>query len=69
MPLPDLVKIVRKNISKRQRNAMANGVVCLKGGDIAAEIAPFAKYVEVSELRDWTPDAWYEEKHLIYLPL
>ena len=27
MPLPDLVKIVRKNISKTQRNAMTNGVI------------------------------------------
>ena len=29
MPLPDLVKIVRKNISNKQRNAALNGVYCL----------------------------------------
>ena len=69
MPLPDLVKIVRKNISKHQRNAIANGIICLKGGDITAETAPFGKYVEVSGLSQWTTNEWYKEKHLIYLPL
>ena len=37
MPLPDLLKIVRKNIAKEQRNAIPNGVICLKGGDLQAE--------------------------------
>ena len=37
MPLPDLVKLMRKNISKTQQNALPNGVICLKGGDLQAE--------------------------------
>ena len=34
MPLPDLMKIVKKNISKTQKNALPNGIICLKGGDL-----------------------------------
>ena len=34
MPLPDLVKIVRKNIARPQKNALPNGILCLKGGDL-----------------------------------
>ena len=47
MPLPDLVKIVRKNISKTQRNATPNGIICLKGGELQAELQPFRNVVKV----------------------
>ncbi|MCD8285466.1 MAG: 16S rRNA (guanine(527)-N(7))-methyltransferase RsmG, partial [Prevotellaceae bacterium] len=40
MPIPDLVRLVRKNISPKSRNATPNGVVCLKGGDLQAETRP-----------------------------
>ena len=43
MPLPDLERIVRKNISTKQRNAMPNGIICLKGGNVEGEIQPFRK--------------------------
>ena len=69
MPLPDLVKIVRKNVSNRQRNAIANGIITLKGGEIDNEIAPFRKYAEIEELSTWTDNDWFKEKHLIYLPI
>ncbi len=69
MPLPDLVKIVRKNISKKQRNAMGNGLFCLKGGDLQAEIQPFKNVVEVSAISNWFEEEWFKEKNVIYLPL
>ena len=69
MPLPDLVKIVRKNISKRQQNALPNGVICLKGGDLQNEIAPFRNIVMSTELSSWFSEEWFKEKYCIYLPL
>lgn len=69
MPLPDLVKIVRKNIAREQRNALPNGVIVLKGGDVQAETAPFRRIAQVSELSDWFAEEWFREKHCIYVPL
>jgi len=69
MPLPDLVKIVRKNISRTQRNALPNGIICLKGGDVQSEIQPFRKIAEVSEVSQWFSEEWFKEKHCIYIPL
>lgn len=69
MPLPDLVKIVRKNISKTQRNAMMNGVICLKGGNVEAEVQPYRRIVEVSDISQWFTEEWFREKNVIYLPL
>ena len=69
MPLPDMLKIVKKNISKRQHNAMGNGVFCLKGGHIDTEIQAFKRIVEVSPISDWFKEEWFKEKYLIYLPI
>ena len=69
MPLPDLVKLVRKNMSKTQRNAMPNGVICLKGGNIESEIQSFRKLAETAQLSQWFEEEWFKEKYCIYLPL
>ena len=69
MPLPDLERIVRKNISTKQRNAMPNGIICLKGGNVEGEIQPFCKYAEVSEISQWFDEEWFKEKYVIYLPI
>ena len=69
MPLPDLVKIVRKNIAKTQQNALPNGVICLKGGDLQAELRPFYKIVETTNISTFFKEEWFKEKHVIYLPL
>lgn len=69
MPLPDLVKIVRKNISKTNKNAFANGIFCLKGGELQAEIHPFKKVVEATPVSSWFEEEWFKGKNVIYLPL
>ena len=70
MPLPDLVKIVRKNISKQQHNALPNGIICLKGGDLQAETRPFKQIVETTDISTFFDEAWFKErKYVIYLPI
>ena len=69
MPLPDLVKIVRKNISKKQQNATPNGIVCLKGGNLEAEVQPFRNIVEVTPVSNWFEEEWFKEKNVVYLPI
>jgi len=69
MPLPDLAKIVRKNILKAQRNAMPNGIICLKGGDLQAETKPFRRIVQTLELTSFFKEEWFKGKYCIYLPM
>ena len=69
MPLPDMVKIVKKNVSKEQHNAMPNGIFCLKGGDLQSEIHPFRNIVEQTDLTSFFTEEWFKEKHLVYLPV
>ena len=44
MPLDELVKLVKKNISPKQQNALPNGLICLKGGELQHEILPFKSF-------------------------
>ena len=70
MPLPDLVKLMRKNISKQQHNALPNGILCLKGGDLTEELKPYINVVEEITLDTFFDEDWFkEEKKLIYLPI
>ena len=62
MNASDLVKLVRKNISREQRNALPNGLICLKGGDVTEEMAPFANCSEVWNLSQYFDDAFFETK-------
>jgi len=69
MPLGDLVKIVRKNISSVQKNSLPNGVICLKGGELEGEIQPFKKYAEVDELKNFFDEDFFLTKKVVYVPL
>jgi 16S rRNA (guanine527-N7)-methyltransferase len=68
MPLPDLVKIVQKNLSKKQQNALPNGILCLKGGDLQAETRPFKHIVQTTDISSFFDEEWFKEKYVIYLP-
>lgn len=68
MPLPDLVKLTRKNILRTQRNALPNGWLILKGGDLRDELKPFRHIAEVTPINGFFADEWFEEKYVIYLP-
>lgn len=68
MALPDLAKIVRKNVSKKQQNSIPNGIICLKGGNVQAETHPFKNIVNKTELVTLFKEEWFKEKNLIYLP-
>ena len=68
MPLPDLMKIVKKNIRKTpQHNSLPNGVIVLKGGDLQEELKPYRNIVDKTELTNWFDEEWFKEKYLIYL--
>lgn len=69
MQLPDLIKLVTKNVGKIQRNSMPNGLLCLKGGDVTAEIHPFKNIAETTDISLMFDEEWFKKKYLIYVPL
>lgn len=66
MPLSDMVKIVRKNISPKMTNARPNGMISLKGGQLAGEIKPLGKHVETISISKYFEEDWFKEKYIVY---
>ena len=69
MSLHDLVRLSSKNIATTQQNALPNGIICLKGGDLQAEIQPYKNIVSVYNLSDFFEEDYFSTKKAIYLPI
>lgn len=67
--LPEFVGWVRKNISPVQQNAVPNGIIYLKGGNLEGEIRPFRKTAFVQNLSDYFDEEFFETKKLVHVPL
>ena len=68
MPLFDLVRAAQKNVSRKRQNAIANGFICFKGGDLAEEIKPFKNHSIEYPLSDYFEEEFFKTKKLIFLP-
>ena len=69
MSMSDLVKLCCKNIAKRQQNAIPNGVIALKGGELQHEIAPFKKIAVVYNLSDFFDEEYFKTKKGVFVPV
>ena len=69
MPFPDLVKLVRRFISRTNGNAIPNGLLCLKGGDLEHELSRFKNEVLVDNLSGYFREEFFKTKKIVYLPL
>jgi 16S rRNA (guanine527-N7)-methyltransferase len=56
-------------MSKKQINALPNGLICLKGGDLKEELKGLSKDIELYDLKQWFSDDFFETKKLVYVPL
>ena len=69
MPLGDLIKLVQKNISKKHKNVLPNGLICLKGGELHHEILPYKNIAELYEVSDYFKEEFFKTKKAVYVPL
>ncbi len=71
MPADALVKIARRIVaSDEQLNALPNGVIMLKGGDLTQELSPFRQICSTEEIIHYFPDnPYFDSKKVIHIPL
>ncbi|MEP6464704.1 MAG: 16S rRNA (guanine(527)-N(7))-methyltransferase RsmG [Parafilimonas sp.] len=66
-PLKELWKWSKPLINKKSSNDFANGLICLKGGDLALEISESGlrpNQITISEIFN---DDYFNEKYLLYI--
>lgn len=66
---PTLIKISKKNISSIQRNALPNGLITLKGGDVLNELGNFAKISEIIPISNYFEENFFDTKKIVYTPI
>lgn len=69
MPLMDLLKIIRKNISPKQQNSLPNGLICLKGGELERETMPVKNKVTMWDLKDYYEEEFFQTKKVVYVAI
>ncbi len=69
MPLADLVKLIRKNIARDSKNAMPNGLICLKGGELEHEVMPMKNHTLITDLSNYFEEEFFVTKKVVYVSL
>jgi 16S rRNA (guanine527-N7)-methyltransferase len=60
---------VKKKIATKQFNDKANGILYLKGGDLAEEISELNKKVELFNLNEYFEEEFFETKKVLYIAI
>ena len=50
-------------------NDVPNGLICLKGGNLDMELAPFKDLIYKFQIRDLINEVWFSDKYVVYLPM
>lgn len=69
MPMIDLVKVARKNIKKEQHNAVPNGIIALKGGELQREISSMRNIATVWELSEYFSEEYFKTKKVVHISI
>lgn len=66
-PVPKLMSWVEKNIKPGGFNNLANGLICLKGGDIKNELKPYHKWATQWHISNFFEEDYFVEKYVIHI--
>lgn len=69
MDLDELVAVVRRSVSKKCINALPNGLICLKGGDLKAEVNKYKNISITADLSDYFDEPFFSTKKVVYVQL
>ena len=66
--MPDFVSWVKGKTKKQNKHELANGILYLKGGDLAEELQDFPKAKEYN-ISEFFSDEFFETKKVVHLPM
>jgi len=67
--LPLLLSWCRSKVKKQQINAIPNGLICLKGGNLREELKTVKRSAQVFEVSSFFNEEFFETKKLVYIPV
>jgi len=68
--LPVFYQWVYNKVKKNSFNPLSNGLIYLKGGDIAEELAAlYPQKIDIYPIDMWFKEMYFKEKKIIYMPI
>lgn len=68
MPQSELIRLCRKNVSADNKNALPNGLITLKGGELDSELSKLRES-EIINICQYFPEPFFETKKIAYTPV
>ena len=66
--MPEFVKWVWPKLERGRHGTLPNGILYLKGGDLAEELARTGKHWDLYAISDFFDDPFFETKKVVYTP-
>ena len=66
--MPEFVKWVWPKLGRGQRGSLPNGILYLKGGDLAEELGRTGLRWDLYDIRDFFDEEFFETKKVVYTP-
>ncbi len=66
--MPEFVEWIWSKIDRGQRGTLPNGILYLKGGDLAEELARTGKRWDLYDIRTFFDEEFFETKKVVYTP-
>ncbi|MBE8720011.1 16S rRNA (guanine(527)-N(7))-methyltransferase RsmG [Sphingobacterium pedocola] len=67
--LADFAPWIRNKFEKKDKNAIPNGILYLKGGDLKEEIKESKLKAELHSLSSYFEDEFFDTKYVVYVPM
>lgn len=67
MDFNDMIPLIKGLVGKESKNAIDNGVICLKGGDLEKELTKFNGKVVVKDIKNYFEEDFFETKKIVYM--
>jgi 16S rRNA (guanine527-N7)-methyltransferase len=63
------VKLTKKNVKSSFNKPDQGGIICLKGGDLSAELGNYRTRVRIWNISDFFEEPFFKTKKIVYLPV
>lgn len=67
MDFNDMIPLIKGLVGKESKNAIDNGVICLKGGDLEKELIKFNDKIVVKDIKNYFEEDFFETKKIVYM--
>ncbi len=67
--MPRFIEWVTNKFKDQDVNAIPNGIIALKGGDLDEELAQYKRYCTIHEIADFFEEPFFETKKVVHLPI